>query len=203
MKIVIATNNANKLVEFRRILSPLGYEVVGQGEVFQSIEVTEDGVSFAENAYKKAFEIFLRTGLPTVADDSGLCVDALGGEPGIYSARYAGEPHSDKACNDKLLENMKDIPEERRTASFVSAICCILCEDDIIECEGRCEGRIGYAPKGQDGFGYDPLFMVGEKSFAELSGEEKDAISHRGVALRKLADEIKRRKDIAYIKTEV
>ena len=194
MKMIIATNNAHKLVEFQRILSPMGYDVVSQNEVCPGIEVEEDGTTFAENAYKKAFEIFTRTGLPTVADDSGLCVDALHGEPGVYSARYAGEPHSDKACNDKLLRNMQGIPDSERTARFVSAICCILAKDDVIACEGTCEGMIGYEPKGMGGFGYDPLFMVGEKSFAELTGEEKDAISHRGVALRILEKEIKVRR---------
>lgn len=192
MKMIVATNNAHKLVEFERILSPLGYQVVSQNQLCPGIEVVEDGVTFAENAYKKAHEIFLRTGLPTVADDSGLCVDALNGEPGVYSARYAGEPHSDKACNDKLLHNLQGVLDEKRTARFVSAICCILSQDSIVACEGSCEGYIGHEPRGHGGFGYDPLFMVGDQSFAELSGAEKDAISHRGVALRELAEKLKR-----------
>lgn len=191
MKMIVATNNAHKLVEFERILAPLGYEVVGQNEVCPGIEVVEDGVTFAENAYKKAQEIFRLTGLPTVADDSGLCVDALNGEPGVYSARYAGEAHNDKACNDKLLHNLNGIPDQRRTARFVSAICCILAQDDIVACEGSCHGRIGHEPRGRGGFGYDPLFMVGKQSFAELSGTDKDAISHRGVALRELAAKLR------------
>lgn len=191
MKMIVATNNAHKLVEFERILAPLGYRVASQNELCPSVEVVEDGVTFGENAYKKAYEIFRRTGLPTVADDSGLCVDALGGEPGVYSARYAGEPHSDKACNDKLLHNLQGVPDQQRTARFVSAICCILADGEVIACEGSCEGRIGHEPRGQGGFGYDPLFMVGDQSFAQLTGEEKDTVSHRGVALRELAEKLK------------
>lgn len=193
MKMIIATRNEHKLAEFRRILTPMGYQVVSQQEVCPDVEVDEDGATFAENAYKKAYEIFKLTGMPTVADDSGLCVDALGGEPGVYSARYAGEPHSDKACNDKLLRNLADTPEQQRTAHFVSAICCVLDEGDIIACQGSCQGSIGYQPLGDNGFGYDPLFMVGDRSFAQLSGEEKDAVSHRGVALRCFEQEMKKR----------
>lgn len=193
MKMIVATRNNHKLVEFRRILGPMGYEVVPQEEVCPGIEVEEDGATFAENAYKKAHEIFLRTGLPTVADDSGLCVDALEGAPGVFSARYAGEHHDEDACNAKLLRNLAAVPAEKRTAQFVSAICCVLGPDDIIRCEGRCQGTIGYAPLGENGFGYDPLFMVGERSFAQLSGKEKDDISHRGVALRVFEQEMKRR----------
>ncbi|MEA5012573.1 MAG: RdgB/HAM1 family non-canonical purine NTP pyrophosphatase [Angelakisella sp.] len=193
MKIIVATRNKGKLVEFERILSPMGFEVVGQEEICPGIEVEEDGETFAENAYKKAHSIFLLTGLPTIADDSGLCVDALNGEPGVYSARYAGEPHSDQACNRKLLHNLQDVPVHKRTAQFISAICCVFAEDDMVSCEGSCEGIIGFEPVGDGGFGYDPLFLVGEKSFSQLSGEEKDAVSHRGKALRVFAQLMKRR----------
>ena len=193
MRIVVATRNSGKLKEFGRILSPLGYEVVSQEEVCPGVEVEEDGVTFAQNAYKKAHELFLRTGLPTIADDSGLCVDALGGEPGVYSARYAGEPHSDEACNRKLLRNLEGVPAGDRTARFVSAICCVFAEGDVVACEDSCEGLIGFEPRGTGGFGYDPLFLVGDKSFSELSGEEKDAVSHRGKALRAFAQMMKRR----------
>ncbi len=187
MKIIIATRNAHKLREFDRILAPLGYEVIGQEAVCPGIEVEEDGVTFAENAEKKARVIFERTGLPTVADDSGLCVDALDGAPGVWSARYAGEGHDDAANNRKLLRELEGVPMERRTARFVSAICCVLSEREVIRCEGTCEGRIAFALQGDNGFGYDPLFLVGEESFAQLDGERKDAISHRGNALRQFS----------------
>lgn len=124
--------------------------------------------------------IYRATGLPTVADDSGLCVDALNGAPGVYSARYAGEGHDSAANNAKLLREMENIPDERRAARFVCAICAVFGEVDIVRCEGACEGTIARRLHGQNGFGYDPLFMVGERSFAELDGPAKDAISHRG-----------------------
>lgn len=205
MKIVVATRNNHKLTEFRRILEPLGYEVVQQEEVCPGIEVVEDGKTFSDNAKKKAMEIFKRVGIPSIADDSGLCVEALEGEPGVYSARYAGSPCNDEKNNQKLLQNMSHIPKEMRGAYFASTICCVLGAEDIIICEGRCYGIIGYQPKGENGFGYDPLFFVGEdgsvepcspdglRSFAELSAGEKDAISHRGVALRTLEQEMKKR----------
>lgn len=195
MKLVLATNNAHKLVEFKRILEPLGYEILPQKEVCGGAQVTEDGTTFSENAYKKAIAIFHLTGMPTIADDSGLCVDALNGEPGVYSARYAGEGHDDAANNNKLLSKLANVPEKERTARFVSAICCVFSDDDKVECEGYCEGKIGYELLGDNGFGYDPLFMVGEQSFAQLTGEEKDSISHRGNALKKLEKILKNRNE--------
>lgn len=189
MRVIVATRNRHKLIEFSRILGPLGYELVSQDEICPGIEVEEDGATFLENARKKAVEIFRRTGLPTIADDSGLCVDALGGAPGVHSARYAdeeGEGHNDKANNRKLLRELKDVPMERRTARFVSAISFVLGEDDLVECQGFCEGHIAFEEQGDNGFGYDPLFLVGGGSFAAIPGEEKDRVSHRGNALRKL-----------------
>ena len=193
MKIVIATRNQHKLTEVQRILGPMGYQAVSQEEVCPGVEVVEDGATFAANACKKAMEIYRRTGLPTVADDSGLCVDALDGAPGVYSARYAGEQHNDQDNNEKLLHELENIPQEKRTARFVSAICCVLGEDDIIQCQGECPGQIAFQYHGDNDFGYDPLFLVGERSFAQLSGEEKDAVSHRGVALRAFAQEMNKR----------
>lgn len=189
MKVVVATRNQHKLTEFSRILIPLGYELVSQEEVCPGIEVEEDGETFLENARKKALAIFRRTGMPAIADDSGLCVDALGGAPGVHSARYAdgeGAGHDDKANNRKLLRELSDLPMEQRTARFVSAIAFVMGEGDILECEGTCEGHIAFAEQGDNGFGYDPLFLVEGGSFATLTGEEKDRISHRGNALRKL-----------------
>ena len=189
MNVIVATKNKHKLTEFSRILEPLGYQLISQEEACPGIEVEEDGATFLENARKKAVEIFRRTGLPTIADDSGLCVDALGGAPGVHSARYADEEgagHDDKANNRKLLRELEGLPLEERTARFVSAISFVLGEGELVECQGSGEGRIAFAEEGDNGFGYDPLFLVEGGSFASIPGAEKDRISHRGNALRKL-----------------
>lgn len=190
MKVAAATRNAHKLTEFARILGPMGYVLVSQEEVCPGLEVEEDGATFRENARKKAEAIFRQTGLPTIADDSGLCVDALDGAPGVHSARYAddqGEGHNDKANNRKLLRKLDGVPMEKRTARFVCAICFVMGDGELVECEGVCEGQIAFAEQGDNGFGYDPLFLVeGGRSFAEIDGEQKDRVSHRGRALREL-----------------
>ncbi len=198
MKVIAATRNRHKLTEFSRILSPMGYEVVSQEEVCPGIEVEEDGATFLENARKKAVEIFRRTGMPTIADDSGLCVDALNGAPGVHSARYAddeGDGHDDKANNRKLLRELAGVPMEKRTARFVSAISFAIGEGELVECEGFCQGQIAFEALGDNGFGYDPLFLVEGGSFASIPGEEKDRISHRGNALRKLQALLEARRD--------
>ena len=196
MKLILATKNKHKVEEFQRILAPLGWQVIPQDTVCPpDLDIEETGKTFAENAYLKAMGIYRTTGLPTVADDSGLCVDALNGELGVHSARYAGEGHDSAANNEKLLRKMEDIPDEKRTARFVCSICVVFGEDDIVRCEGVCEGIIARRLHGQNGFGYDPLFMVGEKSFAELDGPAKDAISHRGRALAVLYEKLKDRKE--------
>ena len=198
MKVIAATRNRHKLTEFSRILSPMGYEVVSQEEVCPGIEVEEDGATFLENARKKAVEIFRRTGMPTIADDSGLCVDALNGAPGVHSARYAddeGDGHDDKANNRKLLRELAGVPMEKRTARFVSAISFAIGEGELVECEGFCQGQIAFESLGDNGFGYDPLFLVEGGSFASIPGEEKDRISHRGNALRKLQALLEARRD--------
>ena len=192
MKLIVATNNPHKLVEFGRILAPLGIEVHSQKEYCPDLDVEETGTTFAENARLKAEAVYRATGLTAVADDSGLCVDALGGAPGVYSARYAGEHATDAQRIEKLLEEMKDVPEEKRTGRFVSAICCIG-PDLLVECEGVCEGVIGYECRGEGGFGYDPVFYVEGRSYSEMTGEEKDAVSHRGRALRLFYEEMNRR----------
>lgn len=186
MKIVAATGNKGKLAEFQRMLTPLGIEVLSQQEAGGEIEVDETGETFQENAMLKASAIFKHTGLPTIADDSGLCVDALQGRPGVHSARYCGEetPHSEKIV--ALLKEMKDVPEQDRTARFVAHITCIIDEHTILECEGVCEGMIGFEAAGTGGFGFDPVFYVNGRSFGQLSAEEKDKVSHRGKALREL-----------------
>lgn len=189
MKFILATHNKKKCGEMQRILAPLGVEVYTAEMLGISLtDAEETGTTFEENAYIKAKSGCDESSYPCIADDSGLCVDALGGEPGVYSARYSGEHGDDEANIVKLLCNLKDIPDEKRTAHFTSAICVCFPDGREIRLEGRCEGKIGYEKKGNGGFGYDPVFMVGEKSFAELTSEEKDAISHRGVALRKLVE---------------
>lgn len=196
MKLILASKNKHKAEEFRRILAPLGWEIIPQDAVCPpELDIEETGATFAENAYLKAMGIYRATGLPTVADDSGLCVDALNGAPGVYSARYAGEGHDSAANNQKLLRELEGVPDEKRTARFVCAICAVLGEEDILRCEGACEGTIARCLHGDNGFGYDPLFMVGEKSFAELDGPQKDAISHRGRALAALYKKLKDRKE--------
>lgn len=190
MKIVAATTNKHKLAEFRRILAPAGIEVVSMAEAGCVLDVAETGSTFMENAEIKARALFVATGLPSLADDSGLCVDALNGAPGIFSARYGGEdmPHNEKIR--LLLNELEGVPAEERTARFVAAIYCILDDGHIITCEGKVEGKIGFEPRGSEGFGYDPIFMVGTRSFAEHSDTEKDALSHRGKALRELCEKL-------------
>lgn len=186
MDIILATNNAHKVQELRRMLEPLGYTLYSQKEKGISIEVEENGTTFEENAFLKAKAIYDLTGCAALADDSGLCVDALSGAPGVYSARYAGEPCDDKKNNQKLLKAMDGVAN--RAAQFVSVICYIDPQGKDHYFRGECPGEVGFEEKGDGGFGYDPLFMVGEKSYAEMTGAEKDAVSHRGRAIRLLAD---------------
>lgn len=187
MTFVIATHNAKKLKELKRILEPLGFDAVIREDL---PEVEETGTTFAENALLKAESACKVTGMPAIADDSGLVVDALGGAPGVYSARYAGEGATDRQRYEKLLEELREVPTEQRTARFVSAVCCVFPDGKILTAEGSCEGIIAFEPKGESGFGYDPIFLVGERSYAEMTAEEKDSISHRGRALAKLAQEL-------------
>lgn len=192
IKLVAATQNAHKLVEFRRILEPLGYRVLSQAEADVDIDVEETGTTFAENASLKAEAIFRAAGLPTIADDSGLEVDYLGGEPGIYSARFGGPGLTDRDKCTLILQRLRVVPKDKRTARFVSAIHLILSETDRRTYIGTCEGFIGWEMLGDNGFGYDPIFMVSDTdSFAALSGEEKDQLSHRGAALRKMEEDLK------------
>ena len=193
MKFFLSTKNMHKLTEFKRILSPLGIDIICEKDLpYELDDVDEDGVTFEENALIKAREGFNRTGLASVADDSGLCVDALNGEPGIYSARYAGEP-SDMEKNKKLLlKNLLDVPFENRTARFVSAVACVLPDGREFTVTGYCEGHIGFEEKGTAGFGYDPLFISSIGCFGELSEDEKDSVSHRGQSLKLFKEELKK-----------
>ena len=186
-EIIIATKNKGKLKEFTRMLSPLGYSVVSAEEAGFTDEVEETGATFAENAAIKARAIVRACGKAAIGDDSGLCVDALGGAPGVYSARYAGEGHNDEANIAKLLKNMIDVPDGARAAHFECAIVCAFPDGREICARGRCDGEILHEKRGEGGFGYDPIFGVScGKSFGELSPEEKDKISHRGRALAQL-----------------
>ena len=188
---IIATNNKNKLIEIERILGPLGITAVTAGERGIDLgDVVEDGETFIDNAYIKAKHAFDICHCPVIADDSGLCIDALDGRPGIYSARYGGESTSYSDKITMLLKELEAVPEEARGAHFTSAVCCILDDSTVIKVEGRCEGRIAYEPSGSGGFGYDPIFTVDGVSFASLSAEEKDRLSHRGNALRMLRDKL-------------
>ena len=187
MKICAATGNAGKLRELRRILEAQGHEVVSQKELGITIEPEETGTTFAENALIKAETICKASGLPTIADDSGLCVDALNGGPGVYSARYGGEGVDDRGRYMLLLNSMRG--QTTRAAHFACAIACAFPNGDTLTAEGRCDGAIAYAPMGEGGFGYDPVFLVPEKAktFGQLTAEEKSAISHRGRALQAFA----------------
>ncbi len=184
MDFILATKNPNKLKEMQRILMPLGITVKCEKDFdFPFDDVEENGLTFEENALLKARSAAIQSGLPAIADDSGLCVDALNGEPGIYSARYAGDGNSD-SNNDKLLKNMASVPDEKRTAKFVCAVCCYFSEDNYFFVRGECNGLIAHERHGNGGFGYDPIFIHDGISFAELSAEEKDKCSHRGIAMR-------------------
>lgn len=187
MKIIIATHNKHKLAEMSRILSPMGYEVVTDTDLgIELSDVEENGETFLDNARIKAESGCKESGYPCIADDSGLCVDALDGAPGVYSARYSGVHGDDDGNNRKLLAELDGVPTEKRTAHFACAICVSFPDGSEVTATGKCEGYIGYEKKGSNGFGYDPLFMVGDRSLAEMSAEEKDAISHRGNALKEL-----------------
>lgn len=193
MDFILATNNMKKLAEMQRILSPLGINVVTAKMLGITLEdVEEDGEIFEDNAKLKARAACKVTGLPAIADDSGLCVDYLNGAPGVYSARFAGEHGNDEKNNDLLLEKLEDVPMEKRDAHYVCAICCTFPDGREIVVRGECHGKIGFERDGNEGFGYDPLFLVDGRSFGRYTAEEKDKISHRGNALRLLAAELEK-----------
>ena len=183
MKFVLASQNQHKLAEMNLILSAHGVAVVLQSELGLHVEVEETGNTFAENAMLKAKAVMAASGLPAIADDSGVCVDALQGAPGVYSARYGG-PELDDVGRYRLLLNVMQ-GQTNRAAHFTSAIACVFPNGDTIEAEGECPGSIAFAPMGEGGFGYDPVFFLPKlkKTFAQLTAEEKNAISHRGRAL--------------------
>jgi XTP/dITP diphosphohydrolase len=194
-KLLLATRNQGKIVEFRRILdaiTPGEIELVGLDQFPNLHDVDETGSTFQENALLKAREMSEATGLPAIADDSGLCVDALNGDPGIFSARWAGEHGNDKANLEKVLTQLKEVPDEERTAYFI-CVAALYLPDGRTHCEeGRFLGTILHSPVGEHGFGYDPIFQPAGLSIssAQMSSEEKDAMSHRGQALRAIAPHV-------------
>ena len=188
-KMILASSNSHKLREFREILEPLGCEVVSQKEAGIDVDPDETGSTFEENSAIKARAVYEIAKCAVIADDSGLEVDALGGEPGVYSARYGGT-RDDRRHNELVLEKLNGVPDEKRTARFIAAITYIDEKGEEFCFVGKFEGRIGYCERGKNGFGYDPIFMVGDISSAEMTPDEKNAVSHRGKALRLLAEHI-------------
>lgn len=195
MRFVLATHNPGKLREMGEILKDFGIEVVSPRDLGITVDVEETGTTFAENALLKAKAICKEANLPAIADDSGLCVDALNGAPGVYSARYGGEGLDDKGRYMLLLSSLRGAPT--RAAHFACAVACAFPNGDILTAEGRCDGSIAYAPLGEGGFGYDPVFLLPGtgKTFGQLTQEEKSAVSHRGRALKDFAGKLE-----AYLK---
>lgn len=187
-RLLAATGNAHKIEEMQAILRGLDITLIPMKEAGISPEIIEDGETFAENALIKARAVCAASGEPALADDSGLVVDALGGKPGVYSSRWMGEDTSYHVKNAELIRLLQGVPDEKRTARFACVMACVFPDGDELTAEGFFEGRIGYEERGENGFGYDPVFFVPEKGCysAELAPEEKNAISHRGKALRRM-----------------
>ena len=190
MRFVLATHNPGKLREMGEILKDFGIEVVSPRDLGITVDVEETGTTFAENAMLKAKAICKEANLPAIADDSGLCVDALNGAPGVYSARYGGEGLDDKGRYMLLLSSLRGAPT--RAAHFACTVACAFPNGDTLTAEGRCDGSIAYAPLGEGGFGYDPVFLLPGtgKTFGQLTQEEKSAVSHRGRALREFSEKL-------------
>jgi len=194
-KLVLATRNQGKITEFRRILEELApgqIELLGVDQFPDLVDVEETGSTFEENSLLKARYTSEATGLPAIADDSGLCIDALNGDPGIFSARWAGSHGDDRANIEKVLEQLRDVPDAQRTAYFICVASLVMPDGRHTVAEGRFQGRILHKPVGQNGFGYDPIFQpLGLSiSSAEMSAEEKDLVSHRGKSLRAIAPDV-------------
>ena len=192
MRIIFATGNEGKMREIRMIMADLGLEILSMKEAGLFADVDENGTTFEENAVIKEKAIAALCNDIVLADDSGLEVDALNKEPGVYSARYMGEDTSYRIKNANIIERLAGVPEEERTARFVCAIAAVLPDGKVLECKAAMEGRIGYEERGENGFGYDPIFMLPEygKSTAEISSEEKNELSHRGKALRMMKEKL-------------
>ena len=198
MIFVIASNNKKKIEELERILNPLEIYTKTAEQLGKELPAVEEtGATFEENAELKAKAACESTGFPAIADDSGLVIDALGGKPGVLSARYAGEGATDEEKINKILAEMMTSGSSDRSAHFECVICCYFPNGDKIFAHGRCDGTIGYAPRGTNGFGYDPIFFVeGNKTFAELSDNQKDVMSHRGKALKDLSVQLRKKYNI-------
>ena len=194
-KIVFATGNTGKMREIREILADLDLEVVSMKEIGFNMPIAENGTTFEENALIKARAVAGQCGEIVLADDSGLEVDYLNGDPGIYSARYMGEETPYSIKNAAIIERLAGVPDEKRTARFVCAIAAVFPDGQELVTLGEIQGRIDYGEKGKNGFGYDPIFYVPEfgKTTAELTDEEKNSISHRGRALRKMKEKLRGR----------
>lgn len=189
-RMIFATGNENKMVEIREILGDLPLEILSMKQAGIRADIEENGTSFEENALIKAREVCRLAGEMVLADDSGLEIDYLNGEPGIYSARYMGENTSYRVKNKNLMERLEGVPDEKRTARFVCAIAAVFPDGKELVVRGTVEGIIGYEERGENGFGYDPIFYLPERGLttAELPPEEKNSISHRGNALRKMKE---------------
>lgn len=191
--IIAATQNKHKIKEIEAITKEFGMSIIARDEAgIPKVDIVEDGETFEENSYKKAYEIMKLCGKATIADDSGLVVDCLDGAPGVYSARFAGVDGDDKANNRKLVELIKDVPYEKRTARFVSVITMVFPDGETIVARGEVEGHMVLEEKGPNGFGYDPLFVpVGyDITFGEIDPDIKNKISHRANALNKLREKL-------------
>ncbi len=189
-KIILATGNRGKVKEIRDLVADLPISFLSLNDIPDPPEVLEDGATFEENALKKARETARATGMPALADDSGLCVDALDGRPGVLSARYAGDDSSDESKYRRILKEMRDVPEGKRTARFVCVLALVHPDGEERIFRGVCEGRITREPRGAGGFGYDPIFLYedSERTFAEIGREFKNQVSHRGRALAAFAE---------------
>ena len=193
MNIFIASANKHKIEEFKEMLEPLGYEISSLNDLDEDIEIEENGHSFEENALIKARYIAKKFGIIAISDDSGLEIDALNKQPGIYSARFLGHDTSYDIKNAAILEKMKDVPEERRGAEFVCSICAILPDGKAVFAEGSLRGRVAHEIRGKEGFGYDPIFYLPQygKTTAELGNDFKNSVSHRSQALHKMEELIR------------
>lgn len=189
-KLVFASSNKGKIKEMKQLLAHTGIEVLTLTDIGFTQEIEETGTTFEENARIKALAVSRFSGLPAVSDDSGICIDALGGAPGVLSARYLGEDTPYEVKNRMVLEKLKDVPREKRTARYECYVCCVFPDGTEIVTHGTCEGLIANEPKGENGFGYDPIFLVGDKTMAELSDDEKNRISHRAKAVNAFALEL-------------
>ncbi|MCH5342322.1 MAG: XTP/dITP diphosphatase [Acetatifactor sp.] len=196
-RVLFATGNEGKMREIRSILADTGAEVLSMKEAGISVDIIEDGATFEENALIKARAVaaaLTETDCVVLADDSGLVIDALGGEPGIYSARYMGEDTSYEEKNTNLIGRLEGVPDEKRTARFVCAIAAVMPDGREFQVQAAIEGRIGYEQKGEGGFGYDPIFYVPDfgKTTAEMTAEEKNRVSHRGKALEQMKEVLRK-----------